>query len=94
MLSPPAMILLREMSATSMYRREHQPECQCRMEAKSEIRCLPRRSLPTRGSNPMITPSSNADPSPVRPALLPPSAMIQPREMSATRMHRRLVKSK
>ena len=56
---------------------------------KSRMRCLLRRGHPTGSSTPMITPSSTADPSPVRPALLSPSAMTQLREISATRMHRR-----
>ena len=50
------------------------------------VRCLLRRGLPTGSSTPMIIPSSNADPSPVRPALQPLYTMTQLREMSATRV--------
>ena len=68
---------LRETSTTTMHRRECQPECQGRVEAKSKqmrskMRCLLRRGLPTGSPTPITIPSSTADPSPVRPALLHP----------------------
>ena len=47
------------------------------------------RKVPAGSPTTMIKPSSVADPSQIRPALLSPSAMTQLREMSATRMHRR-----
>ena len=46
------------------------------------------RKVPAGSPTPMITPSSTADPSQIRPALLPLSTMIQLTAMSATRMHR------
>ena len=45
-------------------------------------------SSPGLSPTPMMIPSSTADPSPVRPALLSPSAIIQLREMSATSMYK------
>ena len=49
---------------------------------------LPRGELLTGSSSPIIKPASTADPSPVRPALLYPSAKAQLGEMSATRNSR------
>ena len=49
---------------------------------------LTRGELHTGSSSPIKKPASTADPSPVRPALLYPSAMIQSTAMSATRTSR------
>ena len=56
-----------------------------RRESFARKQSLTRGGLLTGSSSPIKTPASTADPSPVRPALLYPSAKIQLREMSATR---------
>ena len=75
--------------------RNHQTSNKTTTRVKDRRDSFARKQSLTRGghltgsSSPIKTPASTADPSPVRPALLPPPATTQFREM-----HRRLVKSK
>ena len=76
----------------NIYRAEKEMKCPHGRElSPGEVRLVtPQacREIPAGIPTPMKIPSSTADPSPVRPALLPPPAKIQPREMSATRMYK------
>ena len=78
--------------------RRHQSAYLCRVEAefnktnnrvRDRRQSLPRKELPAGSSSPITKPASTADPSPVRPALLYPSATAQSTAMSATRNYRK-----
>ena len=66
---------------------------QDRRESCARKQSLTGGVLLTGSSSPIIKPASTADPSPVHPALLYPSTMIQLREMSATRVNKGKVKT-